>query len=245
MSSSSTPTLLLLAWYSASVHALSVPGKPVRKNVLENALIDLCATQAPEQQILRCVAELQAESTLAEVVPADRLNGNWRLLRTSRSDFDWRNPLGRRTDGSTPGLEGFLASITGSTPAPTPSSSPIQRAVTDAFTVTQDIRSVVAIESGRVEQAVKTPLGVLHLNAAAKYDPASASRRINFAFDEGYFEFRQAGLPRLPYPVPFRLLGKEAEGWIDTSYLSDRLRISTGNKGTTFILEREAQGEPN
>ena len=82
---------------------------------------------------------------------------------------------------------------------------------------------------------------MLHLNAAATFDPSSANNRINFSFDEGFFEFKQAGLPRLPYPVPFRLLGKEAEGWIDTSYLSKRLRISTGNKGTTFILEREGQ----
>ena len=35
-----------------------------------------------------------------------------------------------------------------------------------------------------------------------------------------------------------RLLGKEAEGYLDTVYLSERLRISRGNKGTTFILSR-------
>ena len=44
---------------------------------------------------------------------------------------------------------------------------------------------------------------------------------------------------RLPYPVPFKLLGKEAEGYLDTLYLSDRVRISRGNKGTTFVLVRE------
>lgn len=65
-------------------------------------------------------------------------------------------------------------------------------------------------------------------------------------------------------PVPFKLLGDEAKGyegrraarapvtagassfitnsqarrWLDTTYLSERVRISKGNKGTTFILRR-------
>ena len=34
------------------------------------------------------------------------------------------------------------------------------------------------------------------------------------------------------------LLGKEAEGYLDTLFLSERLRISVGNKGTTFVLKR-------
>lgn len=44
---------------------------------------------------------------------------------------------------------------------------------------------------------------------------------------------------RVPYPVPFRLLGDEAKGWLDTTYLGKDVRISTGNKGTTFIFARE------
>ncbi len=64
-------------------------------------------------------------------------------------------------------------------------------------------------------------------------------------------------------PVPFKLLGDEAKGcaslscwllsalkrrvltrcarggsWLDTTYLSERVRVSKGNKGTTFILAR-------
>ena len=38
--------------------------------------------------------------------------------------------------------------------------------------------------------------------------------------------------------VPFKLLGDEAKGWLDTRYLSQRLRVSVGNKGTTFVLSR-------
>jgi hypothetical protein len=62
-----------------------------------------------------------------------------------------------------------------------------------------------------------------------------------------YFEIKATPLGplpfgplRLPYPVPFKLLGDEAKGWLDTTYLGRDVRISKGNKGTTFVLVREA-----
>lgn len=116
--------------------------------------------------------------------------------------------------------------------------------------------------------------------------PASdPDARIDFQFVDAGFDL--SVLPfRLPYPVPFRLLGDEVKGWIEVSdmesgwisvvtsplrrsalstrhapthiqrinqsihphhpvdntqvtYLSPRLRISRGNKGTIFVLEKE------
>ncbi|CAM9426793.1 unnamed protein product [Pylaiella littoralis] len=63
------------------------------------------------------------------------------------------------------------------------------------------------------------------------------SGRIDFQFDEAGFDFE--ALPfNIPYPVPFRLFGDEVKGWIDVTYLSERLRIARGNKGTLFVLQR-------
>lgn len=56
-------------------------------------------------------------------------------------------------------------------------------------------------------------------------------KRILFRFDRAAFSFKF--LPfKVPYPVPFKLLGDEAKGWLDTTYLSHsgNLRISRGNK---------------
>ena len=81
-----------------------------------------------------------------------------------------------------------------------------------------------------------------HPRLSLRYPSARASvseaepRRVRFGFDEGYFA-SAVGL-RLPYPVPFRLLAKEAEGYLDTEYLSGRIRVSRGNKGTAFVLRR-------
>nr|ACU19840.1 unknown [Glycine max] len=67
-------------------------------------------------------------------------------------------------------------------------------------------------------------------------------KRILFRFDRAAFSFKF--LPfKVPYPVPFRLLGDEAKGWLDTTYLSSsgNLRISRGNKGTTFVLQKQTE----
>lgn len=68
--------------------------------------------------------------------------------------------------------------------------------------------------------------------AAASVD---SGKRILFRFDKAAFSFKF--LPfKVPYPVPFKLLGDEAKGWLDTTYLSPQgnIRISKGNKVLTY-----------
>ena len=194
---------------------------------------------APDnQEVARLTSALAASTGTAEPALSPLIEGDWTLIHTSKSEFDARNPLGRRADGSSPGLEGAFAALSGGAQVSAPSSSPIQRAITEAFSVTQNIR--LQEPSKRVEQCVETPLGTLRLGARASVS-AEAPARISFAFDEGYFELRNPlpfGVTQLPYPVPFKLLGKEAEGYLDTEYLSEALRISVGNKGTRFVLKR-------
>ena len=81
-------------------------------------------------------------------------------------------------------------------------------------------------------------LGVSLVGNEAKEDESRPDSRIRFVFDEGNFEF---GSFNIPYPVPFRLpiLRDAVKGWIDITYMSSRLRISKGNKGTTFVLVKE------
>lgn len=82
-------------------------------------------------------------------------------------------------------------------------------------------------------------LGVSQVGLEAQEDVNRPDSRINFVFDEGKFDWE--GRFSVPYPVPFRLpLFRDAvKGWIDLTYLSERVRISRGNKGTTFVLLKE------
>ena len=83
-------------------------------------------------------------------------------------------------------------------------------------------------------------LGISKIGDDATVDDRRPDSRIDFVFDEGKFEFGNDF--SIPYPVPFRLpfLRDAVKGWIDITYLSDKVRISRGNKGTTFILLKES-----
>lgn len=213
------------------------------------AIRPLLATQAADERVLSVLGDsgravlspseedelLQALSALPKsTVSADAIDGSWRLLYTSKSKFDARNPLGRRVDGTAPGIEAIFDKLFSSDQVAQASSSPIQRALTSVSGVV--IQQNVQLQGAdpRVDQLVSVGDGIrLRLSAAAAFDPDSG--RIDFTFDLAYFDLFGV---RFPYPVPFRLLGDEARGWLDTSYVSNRLRVSTGNKGTTFILSR-------
>ncbi len=217
---------------------------------LESKLLSLTTRGAGAAAIEPVVAALVEEGDNVDA-PAlsPLLEGRWKLLYSSRSRFDPANPLGSRVDGTAPGVEGWFRALSGGSDAggndggAMVSSSPIQRAFIEAFAVRQDILFDGGTGSDgaprrprRVEQFVETPAGRLMLRAAASAS-AEEPARLRFTFDEGYFE-TGGGAVRLPYPVPFRLLGDEAKGWLDTSYLSEELRVSAGNKGTTFVLQR-------
>ncbi|KAF5748800.1 plastid-lipid-associated protein 12 chloroplastic [Tripterygium wilfordii] len=108
--------------------------------------------------------------------------------------------------------------------------SPIQRTFVgvDFFSVFQEV--YLRTNDPRVSNIVRfsDAIGELKVEAAASIKDG---KRILFQFDEAAFSFKF--LPfKVPYPVPFRLLGDEAKGWLDTTYLSSsgNLRISRGNK---------------
>ncbi|AES63064.1 probable plastid-lipid-associated protein 12, chloroplastic isoform X1 [Medicago truncatula] len=119
--------------------------------------------------------------------------------------------------------------------------SPIQRTFVgvDFFSVFQEV--YLQTNDPRVTNIVSfsDAIGELKVEAAASIGDG---KRILFRFDRAAFSFKF--LPfKVPYPVPFKLLGDEAKGWLDTTYLSHsgNLRISRGNKGTTFVLQKQTE----
>ncbi|KAH9740856.1 putative plastid-lipid-associated protein 12 [Citrus sinensis] len=122
--------------------------------------------------------------------------------------------------------------------------SPIQRTFVgvETFSVFQEIS--LRTNDPRVSNIVKfsEAIGELKVEAAASIKDG---KRILFQFDKAAFSFKF--LPfKFPYPVPFRLLGDEAKGWLDTTYLSPsgNLRISRGNKAINeFISSNQSTAE--
>jgi len=119
--------------------------------------------------------------------------------------------------------------------------SPIQRTFVgvDVFTIFQEI--FLDTSYPRVSNIVQFSDKVGNLKVEAEATVKDGNR-ILFRFDQAAFSFKF--LPfKVPYPVPFRLLGDEAKGWLDTTYLSTtgNIRISRGNKGTTFVLQKKIE----
>ncbi|GBF92568.1 hypothetical protein Rsub_05182 [Raphidocelis subcapitata] len=189
-------------------------------------------SDAAVQQLNLAVSALEANGGAEAPTTLPAINGKWRLLYTSR-----------------PG-----------------SASPIQRTFTgvEAFSIYQQID--LASEQPRVNNIVDfgERIGYLIVQAEAStdarplagftprereglpfgimgksftYKPARPNTRIDFQFDQAAFHFKF--LPfSIPYPVPFRILGDERKGWIDTTYMNAEgtFRLCRGNKGTLFIL---------
>ncbi|QDZ19771.1 plastid lipid-associated fibrillin [Chloropicon primus] len=220
--------------------AASTSGKPVAEKRLREALFEGSTRRddsiGPELKrvIDECVAKLEEEGGVRDPTASDLINGRWKLLFTTR-----------------PGT-----------------SSPIQRAFTgiETFSIYQDI-DLEGLQP-KVDNVVVfgDSVGVLKVEAEAVTDkrpragfvprrgqglpflgksdstpPSGPNKRIDFQFSKAAFDLK--ALPfNIPYPVPFKLLQDESKGWLDTTYLSNDLRLSRGNKGTLFILEREGQG---
>ncbi|KAL4858473.1 putative plastid-lipid-associated protein 12 [Chlorella vulgaris] len=182
------------------------------------------------------VAVLEADGGLQAPTTSPLLEGRWRLVFTTR-----------------PGT-----------------ASPIQRTFTgvEAFSVYQDIeladgseaRVCQVVDFGdsvgylKVEAEASTdsrplpgftpregkglPFGILGVSSAEP--PARRDLRIDFQA-----AFYLKALPfKVPYPVPFQLLGDERKGWIDITYLAPdgSLRLSRGNKARhARLLEALAQ----
>lgn len=87
-------------------------------------------------------------------------------------------------------------------------------------------------------------LGFYPLGKSMAGPPSREGVRIDFRFDYAAFDF--AAVPfKIPYPVPFRALREtgladEVKGWVDVTYMNDdaSFRLTRGNKGTLFILQR-------
>ena len=133
---------------AAQIFALSAPGRSRPQ----------CPCPRPTTPIGGLAAKIVATALVSRsprYPPKSRATG---YCSTSKSDFDPRSPLGRRTDGSAPGLEGAFEQLTGgAVPA---SASPIQRAVTSAFKVVQTIRCAAQSRRGRAGRDAGRPVQV-------------------------------------------------------------------------------------
>jgi len=202
---------------------------------------------ANSDRIAKLILQLEEEFRdvcIQEPAIAPQVYGRWRLIYTTNTDTS--SPIQRKavdTD-SFPIYQDILVTDNGENLL-------VKQIVKFSDTIELSVDALASTAAYPLEELSERKstgkilglniLGVSLVGKEAQEDPSRPNSRINFVFDEGNFDF---GNFKLPYPVPFRfpLLRDWVKGWIDITWLSDRMRISRGNKGTTFVLVRDDDG---
>ncbi|KAG8459398.1 hypothetical protein KFE25_013034 [Diacronema lutheri] len=126
--------------------------------------------------------------------------------------------------------------------------------VVDASSAARPVQEI-CVERGRIgNEIVLSPLGQrVYLRVGGSFGPAeppAPGTRAIVSFDSLEL-FTEGGMRLLSAGWVFQLLrslnpalqnGKEDASWLETTYISERMRLGRGNKGSVFILERLRDG---
>ena len=195
---------------------------------------------ADKGRVFELAAELERAQSAAKAgggrgTAEAPLVGTWRLLFQGKED----------AEVSATDLESWQKYFAGEGP------SPVQNLVTTDSSSVGNVYQVLELgKDGTAQQGKITggsfvnlidfsPTGCLEISADLEEEIAPG--RLSFRFQGGEFRLRPLwnGTVTMPYPVPFKLLGDNAVGWLETLYLDERLRVSRGNKGSLFVLLRD------
>lgn len=241
-SSSSTSNNFLSLWSGGSSKTKSSNSMAAKEQQLLDAIRGLSRREVQnnaEQQstVKSLIDELEKAKGLRKATSTQEINGKWRLLYTSSDKT--ASPI-QNTFVGNKAFAVYQDIDLQSTPA----------------TVTNVVDFGGKLGKLNVQALASTPanpipgfvprrgdgkflginiLGISKTEVPTDSDPED---RIDFKFDNAGFDFSFVPF-RLPYPVPFRLLDDEVKGWLEVTYMSPRVRISRGNKGTIFVLEKE------
>jgi PAP_fibrillin len=202
-------------------------------------------------QIQTLIEQLEGLPSIAQPAIAPQIYGVWRLVYSSSAATS--SPIQRRAVNAQqfPIYQDIvLSDSTGNDSSSTRQTLVVKQIVKFApnFILSVDaLASTAAYPLSELTEPRRSTgkvlgfnvLGVSLVGAEAEPNPIRPNSRIDFVFDEGTFTWDNR--LTVPYPVPFRApwFRDWVKGWIDITYLSDRLRISRGNKGTTFVLVKE------
>jgi hypothetical protein len=226
--------------------SIAGPGKKSNQ-ILEADLIQTISELGDENRlssdnhIQELVAELEASPSISQPAISPSVYGRWRLVHTNNANT--ASPIQRKAVSSSafPIYQDIIVNDSGTLI--------VSQVVKFNDKNELKVDALASTATYPLEELTKRKgdgrllglniLGVSVVGEEALEDDSRPDSRIDFVFDEGRFEFGSDF--SIPYPVPFRLpfLRDAVKGWIDITYLSEKVRISRGNKGTTFILLKE------
>jgi hypothetical protein len=220
----------------------SAPSSSATEQDLLQAIEDLGDKRlANSQNVKELILKLEQSNSIPQPAIAPEVYGRWRLLHTDNADT--ASPIQRKAvDSSKFAIYQDIVFNSGNQLV-------VSQVVKFSESAELKVDALASTSAYPLQELTERKgdgtflglnlLGVSLVGQEAKADENRPDSRIDFVFDEGRFELGEN--LSIPYPVPFRLpIFRDAvKGWIDITYMSEKLRISRGNKGTTFILLKE------
>lgn len=176
----------------------------------------LLATEQDKQSILVAVASLEdVNPTPRPIEATDLLDGNWRLLyTTSKALLNLDNlPLCK--------LGQIYQCI---------------RVKTNSVYNIAELYSLPYLEALVSVAAKFEPVSGRRVNVKFERSIIALQRLINYASPESYIQQIEVG--KKFTAIDLNLNSSEQQGWLDITYLDSNLRISRGNEGSVFVLNK-------
>jgi len=196
--------------------------------------------------VLQLVGELEGiapppEDLLSNPDEACRLDGCWYLQYTSPSDLQ----LGE--DDQFPDAWKPASPV-----EPTMKDIPLKNEFDQSGAISaegikvdasnREVQQNINVAKSRVSNVIEQGFGTLSVSGDFRQSDL-VPRRVIIGFDELEITLDQLGGLKLNFGFIFSLValarGTKDNGWLETTFVSDRIRIGRGNKGTMFVLTRE------
>lgn len=177
----------------------------------------LLATEIDNVRVLSAIQQLEDYNPTPKPVEAkELLEGNWRLLYT--------------TSKGILGLDRFPLFKLGQ----------IYQCIRTAEAAVYNIAEIIGL-----------PFLEGIVSVVAKFEPVSASR-VNVRFERSIIGLQRFFAYQSPsqfiqqieagkkfFPLDFGIDSREQQGWLDTTYLDEDMRVGRGNEGNVFVLTKE------
>eukprot|EP00429_Kryptoperidinium_foliaceum_P036762 CAMPEP_0176159292 /NCGR_PEP_ID=MMETSP0120_2-20121206/81485_1 /TAXON_ID=160619 /ORGANISM="Kryptoperidinium foliaceum, Strain CCMP 1326" /LENGTH=252 /DNA_ID=CAMNT_0017496703 /DNA_START=23 /DNA_END=782 /DNA_ORIENTATION=- len=184
-----------------------------------------------QRQALRLVSFLESnapvpDNLLRDPKTASALDGVWYLQYTAPSDIDIDDMPAWNPEDSTEGdakIDTRKANIQGSVRA-------------GGLTVDTSIGS-----NQRIENRVEQDFGIVTVGGSFRVSDTVANRAV-VAFEEADIALNNGFVLKLGFLFSIIALlrgGIKDNGWLETTYIDDAMRIGRGNKGSLFVLTRD------
>jgi len=197
------------------------------------------ATPERQAQVLQIVGEIEAMTptpSLSDPADAKLLDGVWFLQYTSPSSVGDKDVF----------PDAWKPAVPDEGPSKIETRQVQSKGTVSAAGLTVDtsnrvVKQIIDMTNSVVTNDVELDFGRVVVSGSFRQSPNVPNRAI-VAFDRADITLKSGFTLKLGFvfAILAAFRGSKDNGWLETTYLGDDMRIGRGNKGTMFVLTRDA-----